>query len=137
MKYLQKSFFVPYIGKTYRDNWERAFGKVVRFDLSLFATLSGEEFGCWLEMNQEIMKYLLSYESLIIPITLPYLFIAVPKPNDTKIIIETEWQTPIGYEEFAINQRGIHISVIDDNGIALSTEAITWSYLKKIAEGKK
>lgn len=31
MKYKQKSFSVPYLSKSYRDNWEKVFGEEMRF----------------------------------------------------------------------------------------------------------
>jgi hypothetical protein len=106
----------------------------MKFDLSLYVSHSGEDFGCWVEMNADLARNLLRYKRLTEIIALPYVFIVVEKPYRDPLIVETEWPVAIGLEEFSIKVTGVHIGVIDENGTALSTEGMSWEFLHRVAE---
>lgn len=105
----------------------------MRFNLGLYVTHSGEKYGSWIEIDSELAKVLLRYKDLVDIVALPFVFLVVAKPDAARpLIVETEWPIVIGLEEFAIKPSGVLISVIDENGTALSTETIPWAFLHRI-----
>lgn len=105
----------------------------MRFEIGLFDTNSGEEFGCWVEIDKGLAHFLLRYKSLVEIIGLPFVSLVVGKPDPARpLIAETEWPRTIGLEEFAIKPSGVHLNVLDESGHALGTEAIRWEFLMNL-----
>jgi len=105
----------------------------MRFDIGLFETVTGIESACLVDIDQELARMLLKYKPLVETVDLPFVFLVVAKPDPAHLIIESGWQRAIGLEEFAIKPSGVHLNVLDEDGCALSTEAIGWDLLEKIA----